>query len=248
MIELLPVFFILIFIEVLLSIDNALLNAAFASEFEDEEKKKMLRNGIIIETGFRILTLVLMSLIIQNIWLKFLCGAYLIIIGLKHVSGYIDKEGHLIRRPESRKAALFQMTAANRALSINNVFLVASFTQKIELIIGAVLISIILVATSAPYLAKKIRQYQGLSHAVFSIILFFGVIMMYEAVTKSYVDNSIKITIIVVTLLFAVVYKHSSLIRTLSLPVLIRLQKVANIPASFFVKLFTFIKRIYSRV
>ena len=85
MIELIPVILVLIFLEVLLSIDNALFNAAIASEFEDEEKKKMLRMAMLIEISFRLITLFLMSLIIQNAWLKFLCGVYLMIIALKHL-------------------------------------------------------------------------------------------------------------------------------------------------------------------
>lgn len=244
MVELIPVIVVLIFLEVLLSIDNALFNAAIASEFEDEEKKKMLRMGMLIEISFRLITLFLMSLIIQNVWLKFLCGIYLIIIALKHLAGHVDKEGHIVRPPESRRLALFQITAANRAFSINNIFLVASFTARFEVIVTVIAFSMAFIALCAPYLAKGLKKYKGLPEAVFSIILFLGGIMLYEAVTSSYVVNEIKIAIILSVLLFTVVFEHSLFVRKVFSPALLLIVKAISVPFSYAVEKVMFAKTL----
>ena len=66
----------LFIIEVLLSIDNALVNATLAEGLpEEQRKKKAIRIGILLGAVFRIFALFLASIIIQNVWLKILGGA-----------------------------------------------------------------------------------------------------------------------------------------------------------------------------
>lgn len=72
----------LLIIEVLLSVDNALVNATLAESLPEEKRKKALRIGITLGAVFRIVALFLAALIIQNMWLKVLGGLYLVYIWL----------------------------------------------------------------------------------------------------------------------------------------------------------------------
>jgi ribosomal protein L33 len=72
----------LFIIEVLLSVDNALVNATLAEALPEEKRKKALRIGILLGAVFRIVALFLVAIIIQNVWLKVLGGLYLVYLAI----------------------------------------------------------------------------------------------------------------------------------------------------------------------
>src|SRR6185295_12959434 len=68
----------LVLIEGLLSVDNALGIAAFASRLPEHQRQSALRLGFIGAYVFRILALLSVTLIINNRWIRFLGALYLI--------------------------------------------------------------------------------------------------------------------------------------------------------------------------
>lgn len=233
MLEILPILISLIVVEVLLSIDNALVNAALADQFATKERKHLIRLGIVLEIVFRIVTLVLMAVIVKNIWLKFICGLYLMAISIKHIGRPIDRDGHIVHKHDTPKFALFQIAIVNRVFSINNIFAIASFTTKLALVIPAVVVSMISVAFAAPYLAKLIKRYRGLSEATFTILGMLGFIMCCEAFFSIYLSNTLKTGIVLGVLLFTVIFEHSHQVRMFATPLLRAFQYVIALPLDF---------------
>lgn len=230
MLEILPVLISLMIVEVLLSIDNALVNAALADQFAKKDRKRLIRLGIVLEIVFRIITLLLMAVIIQNIWLKFICGLYLLAISVKHIGRPVDREGHLIRRVDSAKIALFQIAVADRVFSINNVFAIATFSTKFEIVLFAVVLSMVTVAIAAPLLAKVIKRYKGMSQATFTLVGLLGLVMCLEALTGSYISNTIKTLVVVGVLVFTIIFEHSHTAKKIFLPLLRRVQLGIALP------------------
>lgn len=246
MLEILPVLISLIIVEVLLSIDNALVNAALADQFAKKDRKRLIRLGIVLEIIFRIITLVLMAVIIQNIWLKFICGLYLLMISIKHIGRPVDREGHLIRRIDTTKVALFQIAVADRVFSINNVFAIATFSTKFEVVLFAVVLSMVVVAVAAPLLAKFIKRYKGMSQATFTLVGLLGVVMCIEAISGSYISNLTKTLVVVVVLLFTILFEHSHKTRNFFLPALHRIQYVVSLPLELVYSVIRKVKRGFS--
>lgn len=228
------VFVSLFLVELLLSIDNALVTAALADQFEGKDRKRLIILGIVLEVVFRIVVLVLMAIILKNVWIKFLCGIYLMIIAIRHLGHALDREGHLIRNPDSTKFALFQIAVADRVFSINTIFAVASFTTNITTIVVAVMCSMLMVAIFAPVLASPLRRYKGLSEATFSIVGILGIFMCYEAFGGEPVANIVKALVVGGALVFAVIYEHSSAWRKFFTPILDLLQYAIAIPLDFY--------------
>jgi predicted tellurium resistance membrane protein TerC len=129
----------LFIIEVLLSIDNALVNATLAEGLPEEQRKKAIRIGILLGAVFRIFALFLASIIIQNVWLKILGGAYLIYLAIAHLGKMVDNEGHTVRSTkDSFRAVIVQIALADIVFSIDNVISAVSFSSNIYIVIFGV--------------------------------------------------------------------------------------------------------------
>jgi predicted tellurium resistance membrane protein TerC len=234
MADILPIIISLIVVEILLSLDNALVNAALADQFPKKERNRLIRVGILLGIVFRIVTLVLMAVIIKNIWLKFICGLYLIGISIKHIGRPVDRTGHLIKQTDSIKLALFQIAIADRVFSISNIFAISSFKATFQLIVIAVILGMISVTFAAPMFAKVIKRYKGMSQATFSIVGLLGVLMCLEAFFGTSISNITKTIVILGVVGFTILYEHSHKTKKLSTPFLRWLEYVVAIPLDVF--------------
>src|ERR1035437_6238456 len=75
----------LFLLEILLSVDNALVNASLAEDLPPKQRLRAMRQGIIYGAGFRVVALVFASIIIHNIWIKTAGALYLIFLAIKHL-------------------------------------------------------------------------------------------------------------------------------------------------------------------
>src|SRR5687768_658757 len=74
----------LVFLEGILSIDNALVLAVLAKDLPKEQQRKALTYGLAGAVFFRLIALFFVTQLIQLNWIKFVGGGYLIFIALKH--------------------------------------------------------------------------------------------------------------------------------------------------------------------
>lgn len=82
----LPVIISLVFIEVLLSIDNALVNASLAEGLINAKERKLaIRIGILGGAALRLVALFFATLIIQNKWILIIGGIYLVYLAFDHL-------------------------------------------------------------------------------------------------------------------------------------------------------------------
>lgn len=79
-----PKVLILIFIEWVLSSDNAIVLATFASKLKKELQKKALFIGLISAFFFRAIAIFFVAYLIQFMWLQVLGGIYLLYLAIRH--------------------------------------------------------------------------------------------------------------------------------------------------------------------
>jgi predicted tellurium resistance membrane protein TerC len=130
----LPIIVSLFIIEVLLSVDNALVNATLAESLPEEKRKKALRIGILLGALFRIVALLLASIIIQNIWLKILGGLYLVYLAIAHLGKTINEDGKTIVAKPTYRGVVFQIALADIVFSLDNVISAVSFSDNIYIV------------------------------------------------------------------------------------------------------------------
>lgn len=220
----------LFIIEVLLSVDNALVNATLAESLPEEERKKAIRFGIILGAVGRVFALLLASLIIENVWLKVAGGLYLIYLMISHLGRPIDEKGHDIKPKSTYRGVIFQIAIADLVFSIDNVISAVSFSDNIYIVILGVTIGVISMLFITPILSKLIEKYKGMPQAAYAIVGFIGVALVIETLSHIHISEFSKFAVVVGISLFTVWYEHSAPLRKFSNPILRSLQYLIALP------------------
>lgn len=225
----------LFIIEVLLSVDNALVNATIAESLPEVKRKKAIRIGIILGAVFRLAALLFVGFIIQNLWLKVLGGAYLVYLAVKHLGKRIDEEGHTVKiKNDSYRSIIWQIALADIVFSIDNVISAVSFSERMSIVIAGVLIGMFSMLFITPILSKLIHTYKGMPQAAYTIVGFVGITLISETLFHVHISEFIKFTCIMSVVLFTVWFEHSSKLRAFSLPLLRSAQYLIALPLDVF--------------
>ncbi len=235
MYEILPILFSLFIIEILLSIDNALVNATIAEKLPEDERKKAIRIGIILGAGFRLVALFFASIIIKNLWLKVLGGLYLIYLAMSHLGRKVNEEGHVVPdHKDTFRGVIWQIAFADIVFSIDNVISAVSFSSKIGIVILGVFIGMVSMLFITPILSKLVHHYKGIPQAAYVIVGFVGATLILETLLDFHISESSKFIVILSVVLFTVMYEHSQALRNFSTPLLRSAQFLIALPLDIF--------------
>lgn len=220
----------LFIIEVLLSVDNALVNATLAESLPEGKRKKAIRIGILLGALFRIFALLLASIIIQNVWLKILGGAYLVYLAIAHLGKAVNEEGKIIKAKSTYAGVIAQIALADLVFSIDNVISAVSFSDNIYIVMFGVGIGIVSMLFITPLLSKLIEKYKGMPSAAYAIVGLIGVALVVETLSHIHIPEVQKFSAVLFICIFTVWYEHSVRLRKLSNPILRSLQYAIAIP------------------
>lgn len=220
----------LFIVEVLLSVDNALVNATLAESLPEEKRRKAIRIGILLGALFRVVALLLASFIIQNVWLKILGGLYLIYLMISHLGKPIDEEGKTIVAKPTFAGVIAQIALADLVFSIDNIISAVSFSENIYLVMIGVGIGIVSMLFITPILSKLIEKYKGMPQAAYAIVGLIGVVLILETTTHLHISEIYKFAGVLAICLFTVWYEHSAHLRKVSNPILRSLQHLLALP------------------
>lgn len=225
----------LFIIEVLLSIDNALVNATLAEGLPEEQRKKAIRIGILLGAVFRIFALFLASIIIQNVWLKILGGAYLIYLAIAHLGKMVDNEGHTVRSTkDSFRAVIVQIALADIVFSIDNVISAVSFSSNIYIVMFGVGVGVLSMLYITPILSKVVHKYKGMPQAAYAIVGLIGVALLVETLTDIHIGEVTKFICVLAIVIFTVWFEHSPTLRKFTYPFLKKAQYIIAIPLDIY--------------
>ena len=240
----LPIIVSLFIIEVLLSVDNALVNATLAESLPEEKRKKALRIGILLGAAFRIVALLLVSIIIQNEWLKVVGGLYLIYLAIAHLGKVVEETGKSITPKTTYRGVIFQIALADIVFSLDNVISAVSFSDNIYIVMFGVGIGVVSMLFITPILSRLIHKYKGMPQAAYAIVGLVGVALIVETYTHVHIDEIYKFAVVAFISGFTVWYEHSLYLRKISNPILKSAQYILAIPLDIYYA----IKNIFSVV
>lgn len=244
----LPIIVSLFIIEVLLSVDNALVNATLAESLPEEKRKRALRIGILLGALFRIVALLLVSIIIQNVWLKVLGGAYLIYLAVAHLGKVVEESGKTITPKASYRGIILQIALADIVFSLDNVISAVSFSENIYIVMLGVGIGVISMLFITPILSRLIHKYKGMPQAAYAIVGLVGIALIIETYTHVHIDELIKFAVVGGIVFFTVLYEHSMHLRRMSNPLLRKMQYLVAIPLDIMYVIIHIVQKVFSKV
>ena len=168
MTEEITIFFQIIFIDLILAGDNAIIIGMVASKFPPEQRKKIIFWGIGGAVILRILLTLLTAYLLQITGLRLIGGLLLLYIVYKLYIDVIKNSGgseeNIKVDNSSMLKAIWTVLLADFTMSLDNVLGVAGAAKDhYYLLIFGLVLSIILMATAATLISKWIKDYKWIA-------------------------------------------------------------------------------------
>ena len=184
MTEQIVIFFQIVFIDLVLAGDNAIIIGMVASQFPLDQRKKIIFWGIGAAIILRIIFTLITAYLLQITGLRLIGGLLLLYICYKlYVDVVKDKSGNENKIKVDNSSFIKAITTviiADVTMSLDNVLGVAGAARDhyVLLVFGLVL-SIILMATAATLISNWIKKYKWIAWLGLIAILIVAIDLIY---------------------------------------------------------------------
>lgn len=198
----------LIFLECILSIDNAAVIGAMVTRLPNDkptpwptalagllrpldrmlgsQREAALKVGLLGAYAGRLLMLGIASIIIQNVWMQILGALYLIYLALRHFAERLLHHRRQ-RSAEARSArqqsfwgVVLTIELADLAFSLDNVVAAVALSDRIWVVVLGVAIGIVIIRFAATLFTRLIAWEPALEHAAYLLLLAIGSELIIE--------------------------------------------------------------------
>ena len=181
--EQIVIFFQIVFIDLVLAGDNAIIIGMVASKFPSEQRKKIIFWGIGGAVVLRIILTLLTAYLLQITGLRLLGGLLLLYIVYKLYVDVIRGSSHnedIKVDNSSFLKAIWTILLADFTMSLDNVLGVAGAAgDHYGLLVFGLALSIVLMATAATLISGWIKKYKWIAWAGLFAILLVAIELIY---------------------------------------------------------------------
>ena len=188
MTEQIVIFFQIVFIDLVLAGDNAIIIGMVASQFPTEQRKKIIFWGIGAAVVLRIIFTLITAYLLQITGLRLIGGILLLYICYRLYEDVIkmnNKAEDNIKKVDSSSfmKAITTVILADVTMSLDNVLGVAGAARDhYMLLIFGLVLSIVLMATAATLISGWIKKYKWIGWVGLLAILFVAIELIYTDV------------------------------------------------------------------
>ena len=177
------IFFQIIFIDLVLAGDNAIIIGMVASQFPAEQRKKIIFWGIGAAVILRILFTLITAYLLQISGLRLVGGILLLYICYKLYEDVVkqsEKKDNIKIDNSSFLRAITTVILADITMSLDNVLGVAGAARDhYYLLVFGLALSIILMATAATLISGWIKKYKWIAWVGLLAILIVAIELIY---------------------------------------------------------------------
>jgi YjbE family integral membrane protein len=183
-----------IFIDLVLAGDNAIVVGMAAASVPVEQRRRVIIWGTAAAVVLRILFALVTTQLLKVIGLTLAGGLLLAFVAYQmyrelrtHGRDEVTPEEALAatvaRRPKTVTAAVWQVAMADLSMSLDNVLAVAGAAKDhLGILVAGLVISIVMMAVAANYIAKLIHRHRWLAWVGLAIISYVAVNMILRGV------------------------------------------------------------------
>ena len=184
MTEQIIIFFQIVFIDLVLAGDNAIIIGMVASQFQADQRKKIIFWGIGAAVILRIIFTLVAAYLLQINGLRLIGGILLLYIVYKLYIDVIKNSSENKENIKVDKSSLFKaittVIIADVTMSLDNVLGVAGAAKDhYLLLIFGLALSIVLMATAANLISKWIKEYRWIAWIGILAILVVAIDLIY---------------------------------------------------------------------
>ena len=181
------IFFQIVFIDLVLAGDNAIIIGMIASQFPSDQRKKIIFFGISAAVILRIIFTLITAYLLQITGIRLIGGILLLYVCYKLYTDVVknnNKEKNNLKVDNSSfLKAITTIIIADVTMSLDNVLGVAGAARDhYFLLIFGLLLSIALMATAATLISKWIKKYKAIAWIGLFAILAVAIDLIYTDV------------------------------------------------------------------
>ena len=193
--EQVTIFFQIVFIDILMAADNAIIIGLIAASFAKADRQRIIMFGVFAAFIFRVIFALITVQLLQYPILKIIGGALLIWIILKllHDLQLLDvfkTSKQKIVKPKKQPSfigGVYAVLIADVTLSFDNVLGVAAASREhTYLLIFGLLLSVFLIATAATFFAEYIKKHRWLGIIGLIVILLVALQLIGGGIESQY--------------------------------------------------------------
>jgi len=186
-------FFEILFIDIVLAGDNAIVVGALAAGLPAEQRKKVILIGVIAALILRIIFALLVSQLLQIVGLVLAGGILLLWVAWRMIrelqhngeskgSDEVAGDEHSGMKPAKTFAsAAWGVALADVSMSLDNVLAVAGAAREHPwVLIFGLILSVLLMGAAANIIARYIDRYRWIAWGGLVVILWVSVKMIYD--------------------------------------------------------------------
>mgnify|MGYP001453852329 FL=1 len=189
------IFFQIVFIDIVMAADNAIIIGLIASSFASKDRKRIILLGVFGAFIFRVIFAAITVQLLQYPILKVVGGALLIWIIVKLIKDLqlfdslktTREQTPKPKKPPSFTSAVYAIVVADVTLSFDNVLGVAAAAKnETGLLIFGLLLSVLLVGTVATFFANYIKNHKWVGVLGLFVILIVAVQLILGGTNEIY--------------------------------------------------------------
>ena len=189
------IFFQIVFIDIIMAADNAIIIGLIAASFAKTDRQKIIMLGVFAAFFFRVVFALITVQLLEYPILKIIGGSLLIWIILKLVHDLQLLDVFKTAKPKIIKpkkqpsffGGVYAVIIADVTLSFDNVLGVAAAAKEhTYLLIFGLLLSVFLIATAATFFAEYIKKHRWVGILGLLIILFVALQLIFGGIEAQY--------------------------------------------------------------
>jgi len=195
-------------LEVVLSIDNALVNASLAEKLPKSKQHKAIYTGIGLGALLRVVVLLAASVFLKNPIIKVLAALYLCYLSAANLitrkKGKKNKEK--IKKHSGFFKVIVQIVFTDLVFSIDNILGALGLSKNIWIVVIGVLIGIVGMLFVTQLMLFFMKRFPTLERTAYFIIAFIGLNLLAEVFFSIDISKIVQFCVIVSMLSVSMLY------------------------------------------
>ncbi|MBC7386428.1 MAG: hypothetical protein H7301_09760 [Cryobacterium sp.] len=172
---------LLVFLEGILSVDNALVLAVLAKPLPKAQRQKALTYGLIGAFAFRLIALSLVVFLVKWTWIKFVGGGYLLYISIKHLF-FRASEDESLKKPAETNfwKVVVAIELTDIAFALDSILAGVALTNKLWVVFTGGILGIVMMRFAASAFISIIEKFPQLEKTAYLLVLIIGFKVVLE--------------------------------------------------------------------
>jgi YkoY family integral membrane protein len=181
---------LLVFLEGILSIDNALAIALIAKHLPPAQQRRALTYGLVGAFAFRFAALAVVGYLMRWVWVKYIGGAYLLWMALAHFLKPKPDTGAESDQAKKSTGRSFWATVAiieltDIAFAVDSILAAVAISNKLWVVVTGGILGVIMMRFAASVFIHLLKRFPELETTAYLLILGVGLKLVLQGLAHT---------------------------------------------------------------